>query len=85
MPADQDHQMIFWIASPGEEVRHATREQPGALVASSRLNALCGTKITVPLATPYGSEPRSKITARCGDCITIVKARNVRNQRNWDF
>jgi hypothetical protein len=77
---------VYWIAPPRSALRHGTQQRPGALVGSSKIKALCGVMITVPLATPFGQDPPSKsVDRRCADCVAVAADLGIDHQQNWDF
>jgi hypothetical protein len=85
VPADVEVETAYWICPPRSDKRHATLQRPGALVEFSAIKALCGATMTIPLATPYGQEPRSRqVRERCSECATAVDDSGAQHT-TWDF
>lgn len=85
-----DGDQIWWIVPPGQQMRHAITEHPGAWPAGETVTALCSTPVKLPHDTwPLSREPASLgVTRRCSECAEELGARKRRDERikvsNWD-
>ncbi|CAM00619.1 hypothetical protein A8924_1692 [Saccharopolyspora erythraea NRRL 2338] len=72
-----DRAQVWWIVPPGQRMRHAITESPGARPAGDRVPALCAAEVKIPYETwPASREPRSRaITDRCPECEQRVDER----------
>ncbi|WP_344686229.1 hypothetical protein [Saccharopolyspora taberi] len=65
-----DREQVWWIVPPGQRIRHAVTDRPGARPAGDVVPALCSAAVKIPYETyPPSREPRSRaITERCPEC-----------------
>ena len=77
--------VVYWIVPPAALVRHGITDKPGAWPSGTRVAALCGQPVKIPLPTPVGAIPKSSsITEQCPGCVAEYERMSCPSTV-WDF